>query len=183
MHTCVGRGQWPTPGPQVQSGLEMGSSTRSINIVLTVPPCFQGMVRLQADLVIQLIGVLFVASILGLASVQALTDGEESALEAIAQGWPGLALQQRKWTSNYSSACDSPVWYGLTCEMFDNEAHVTELCVFRFACFRDSNASPFYTPLDDSSLPSLTYLHSTLSLLDHSKRGSWRGASTTPFLA
>lgn len=62
-----------------------------------------------------------------LIGVQALSEGEKTALRLFAHDWPGLELQEPPWTSNYSAACDPPSWFGLSCSIIDGEAHVTEL--------------------------------------------------------
>lgn len=65
----------------------------------------------------------------------ALNGSEESAILAIATNFPALASAQPAWTSNASSACDSPGFYGLTCSD-GPESHILKLYVDLFEVAR-----------------------------------------------
>lgn len=45
-----------------------------------------------------------------------LTRGEKDALEAFQTTWPGLQLVTPSWNRSVLTACDPPVFYGLTCD-------------------------------------------------------------------
>ena len=61
-------------------------------------------------------------------SVACLTDGEKSALQQLVFNFPLLNSTNPPWTSNISSACAQPAFYGLNCTNGD-DPHVVGMYV------------------------------------------------------
>ena len=99
----------------------------------------------------------------GLGCTFALTKGELAALESFHQSWTNLSLQQPPWTSNYSTACDNPPWFGLTCANIGDEMHITELYVVLARIPFPTENCPFTASCDAKTL--LTWSHPLLFLL------------------
>ena len=70
-------------------------------------------------------GLLLFLCIVTVTGSLALSDGEESAIQAIVLNFPRLASASPPWTSNASNACSSPGFYGVSC----NDGHITALYV------------------------------------------------------
>lgn len=66
--------------------------------------------------------------LLAVSFANGLTEGEQQALKEFQLKWPGLQRIQPAWIRDVSTACDEPVFYGLTCSN-ESDPHVTELYV------------------------------------------------------
>ena len=70
--------------------------------------------------------LLFLLLITLVLSTNALTSGEENALEGLLSQFPSLTTCTPPWTSNVSVACDDPPFYGLSCSNGDDK-HVLKM--------------------------------------------------------
>lgn len=81
-------------------------------------------------------GLLLLLLLAVVISTNALTLGEESAIEAFLNSFPQLAHVTPPWSSNTSLACSEPPFYGVSCSS-DPDPHVVGLYV---SCFSQNLA-------------------------------------------
>lgn len=82
----------------------------------------------------------------------ALSLSEETALEALFQNFSALASANPPWHANASSACEAPIFYGLTCSDGDDQ-HVLRLYASRFGWPLGSSFTSPLTAQGSSRIP------------------------------
>lgn len=72
--------------------------------------------------------LVLVLLLLAVSLAKGLTEGEKEALEEFKTNWTGLQAATPPWNRNVSTACDVPVFYGLSCSN-GPDPHILELYV------------------------------------------------------
>lgn len=81
----------------------------------------------------------FVLLLWAVSIAHALNEGEKEALEDFQTNWPDLQLSTPPWNRSVATACDPPVFYGLTCST-GPDPHITELYVEHFFFFANQQS-------------------------------------------